>query len=559
MLESLYIQNFALIESLNIQFHEGYNVLTGETGAGKSIVIDAVSMLLGGRAQTEFIRSGEEKAYIEGVFFFSEGHPVYAVLHELEIDLDDTTIILSREIARNGRNISRINGRTYTLGKYKQVGLAIVDIHGQHDHQSLLQADRHIILLDQFGGADNLNMVKTVKKAYQEFTEAEKGLKLLQEKEKDRLQAIDFLTYQLKEIREANLQLGEDEELEQQAKILGNAGKINSYLDLAYRKLSNGENGQAAYDLLSEAFDALSEISRIDAGLDKLREQLEASLYIVEETARDCRAYMENIEFSPELLEQVEKRRQLIKDLCKKYGPTIDDVLACGKKAEEELEKWSQFEEHTEELETKSKELYAELQQKAKILSEKRKVLKKVLEDKVINELKELAMPHAEFSVELKAIEPSDNGMETAEFLISPNPGEPLLPVAKIASGGELSRIMLALKTIMADMDQIGTLIFDEIDSGIGGKAAQKVAEKLEQISNSQQVICVTHSPLIAALADKHLLLKKVIEKERTKTGIQVLAGEERVDELTRMLGGEKQTSDLRRHAVQILKEKNGK
>ena len=557
MLGRLYIKNFALIEELEISFCEHFNVMTGETGAGKSIVIDAVSVLLGGRAQAEYIRSGTDRAILEGVFYLPPHHQVFDLLKEAGIENDDQVIVLSREITLSGRNACRVNGRALTLGQYRSIGLLIVEIHGQHDHQALLQTDNHINILDQFGGLEQLGLVREVKEKYNAWSSAKKELEELRTKEKERLQRMDFLAYQLKEIKEAKLKPGEMEELAREAKVLANAEKISSQLNVTYRCLFGGERGVSAYELVSKALASIEDIQRIDPDLGKLYAQLEPSLYEIEEAAGQLRKYLDNIDYSPRRLEQVERRLQVIKDIYKKYGPTFDEVAAFFERSQLELEKWEKSAGRAEELEEIVKEAWHTYLDKARRVSGRRKEIGKALEEKVTRELIELAMPHARFSVNIQPGEPSARGLDQVEFLISPNPGEPLLPVTKIASGGELSRIMLSLKILIADLDGIGTLIFDEIDAGIGGKAAQKVAEKLETISRSQQVICVTHSPLTAALADVHLLLAKNVKEGRTITQVKLLTKEDRVEELSRMMGGEKQTAELKLHASQILKKNN--
>jgi len=555
MLERLYIKNFALIAELEISFCEHFNVMTGETGAGKSIVIDAVSVLLGGRAQTEYVRSGMDKAVLEGVFYLPKQHKVFDLLKEAGIESDDQVIVMSREIAVNGRNACRVNGRTITLGQYRSIGLVIVDIHGQHDHQSLLQSENHINILDQFGGKEQLNTVRELKEKHTKWFLAKKELEELQARGKERLQRIDFLTYQIAEIREAQLKSGEMEELSREAQVLANAERISSQLNEAYRCLYGPERGVSAYELVSKALAGIFDVQKIDPSLEKLYTQLEPSLYEIEETAAELRNYLDKIEYTPERLEQVERRRQAIKDVFKKYGPTFEETMEFFERAQLELEKWENSTDRARELESIVEEAWLAYHDKARYVSDRRKELGKILEERITGELIELAMPDVRFSVTIQASEPSVRGVDQVAFLISPNPGEPLLPVSKIASGGELSRIMLALKILTADYDGIGTLIFDEIDAGIGGKAVQRVAEKLETISKSQQVICVTHSPLIAALADLHLYLEKNVMEGRTKTLVRSLTHEERVEELSRMLGGEKQTTELKQHALKILKK----
>ena len=555
MLNHLLVKNFALVEDLAVDFSDNFNVMTGETGAGKSIIIDALALLLGGRAQSEFIRTGTEKAIIEGVFYLPPDHYIWEFLHQLEIDRDDSMLVLSREISLNGRNVCRINGRIFTLGQYQQVGLAIVDIHGQHDHQLLLQGDKHLYLLDKFGGQEHQILKQEVKEKYERYLHINRELQELRASEKGRLQKIDYLSFQRDEIKQAQIQPGEFEELSQEVKLLAHAGKINENLHCAYEQLFGGESGISAYDLLSKALSNLQELNDFAPPLQEMFTQLEPALYLIEEIASQIRDFKEELDYSPARLEECENRLYCLKNLCKKYGPTIEDVLLHGQKVEAELEKWLSSSERLGELENKVKQVYEEYRQAAITLSAKRKIIADIIEKKVIAELVELAMPNVQFEIKFFPCEPSQHGLEQIEFYISPNPGEPLLPVAKIASGGELSRIILALKIIMSEIDEIGTLVFDEIDAGIGGKTAQKVAEKLERISKCQQVICVTHSPLIAAIADRHLLLEKVIEKGRTRTIIHQLNEAERIEELARMLGGDNPSEELKKYAGKILKK----
>lgn len=555
MLNHLFVKNFALIEDLSIDFSDNFNVLTGETGVGKSIIIDALALLLGRRAQTEFIRSGTEKAVLEGTFFIPESHYVWGFLRDLEIANEDSMLVLSREISLTGRNICRLNGRSFTLGQYQQVGLAIVDIHGQHDHQTLLQGDKHLNLLDKYGGLEHQQLRQEVKDKYERYVDIKREFAQLKASEKERLQKIDYLQFQLEEIKQAQIKQGEFEQLSKEVKLLTHAEKINKNLHSAYEQLFGGDRGVSSYDLLSKALSNLEELKDFDASFGDMITQLEPAQYLLEEMAAQIRRYYEELDYSPSRLAESENRLHFLKNLCKKYGPSIDEILLHAQKVETELNQWFSSSERVEELEVVVSQSLQEYKAVANILSEKRKQLAEIIEKKVITELVDLAMPNVKFKINFLSSEPSAQGLEQVEFLISPNPGEPLLSVAKIASGGELSRIMLALKIIMSETDEIGTLVFDEIDAGIGGKTVQKVAEKLEKISNSQQVICVTHSPIIAAIADRQYLLEKEIEKGRTRTIIQQLNEEERIEEISRMLGGENTSTELKKHVKKLLKE----
>lgn len=553
MLKRLLIKNFALIDELTVEFTGSLNVLTGETGAGKSIVIDAVALLLGGRAQSDYIRHGSEKSYIEGSFYLNEKHQVFEYLKEIGVDHEEGLIILTREISTEGKNIARINGRTLTLGQYRKAGLQIVDIHGQHDHQALLQVDHHLDILDKLGELEHSVLVQKFSNEYYEWQNIKKKLNAFSGKEEERLRNIDFFKYQLQEINRAKLQPGEEEELKKEASIHANAEKIANSLQNAYQNLYGGEASSPASEALGQAVSSLEDALKYDDDIAVFIEKIQPTQYIIEEVSTEIRNYVENIEFSPQRLEQIEKRLQLISDLKKKYGNSIQEIIQYAIKAEAELEILETSFEQTAELKRTEEIIYEKLTTKAQKLSKKRLELSIELERKVKEQLKELSMPDVDFKVKFTETSLSQSGSDSVEFLISPNKGEILMPVAKISSGGELSRIMLSIKTILADKDGIGTLIFDEIDSGVGGKSAQKLAEKLKRISCSQQVICVTHSAIIASVGDEHILVYKTETEGRTITKLKYLSDEERIEELTRMIGGENSTEELKKHASQMI------
>ncbi len=555
MLKQLFVKNFALVEDLKMDFSANFNVLTGETGAGKSIVIDALSLLLGGRARQEFIRTGTKKAVLEAVFVLPEKHPLWVYLAEIGIEEEAPLLVLNRELSLSGPNLCRINGRVFTLKQYQKVGLAIVDLHGQHEHQSLLCAERHLELLDKFGNETFQELKEKVREKYEQYWLLKTELEELQAREQEYLQKRSFLEFQLKEIKQANPQLDELEELAQEVKLLSNAEKINEHLQMAYQQLFSGENSAAAYDLLSKAFDNLRDLRSYDLLLENLAAQLEPIIFLIEEIAAEIRNFLEGVAFSPERLTIAEERLFLLKDLCKKYGPTMNDVLNFAVRIEKELTETDQSIEKIKKLKPLVDQAQNEYLQLAQTLTNERKKIAKKLEAVITEELIELAMPDVRFAVSFSPGKLSRQGLDQVEFLISPNPGEPLLPVAKIASGGELSRIMLALKTIMASKDDIITLVFDEIDAGIGGQAVQKVADRLARISQNQQVICVTHSPLLAAIADQHFLLKKEVKEGRTRTVILKLDAKARKEELARMFGGKDTSQELKKYVNLILKK----
>lgn len=553
MLREIYIENFALIEKLNISLSAGLNVLTGETGAGKSIIIDAVGLLLGDRASSEFIREGEERAVVQGFFSYTGLPGVKKFLDQQGITPEeDDTVILVREITRSGKNLCRINGRVVTLNTFEQLGHQLVDIHGQHDHQSLLSPSTQLLLLDNFGGPQLEELRREIGDMYNQLKDIENQLQALRGDSRERARQIDLLQYQLDEISQAQLVHDEEEKLQQERTVLNGAEKLAAGAQHIYGLTFAGEGQQlSAYDLISSALAELEQLLRIDGNLQEIYTSLETAVYALEDAARAINDYASNIEFDPDRLAEIEQRLDTIQKLKLKYGATIPDILAYQQEIAATLAQLEGSREKVEQLELKRKELAARYTEAADRLTANRKAVASRLEQEVTRALSHLGMKNCRFALEFrKSLQPGPAGTDQVEFQFSANPGEPLRNLSRIASGGEMARVMLALKSILAEVDAVPTLIFDEIDSGIGGMTITHVARKLAQISRHRQVICVTHSAPIASFAETHLSISKEVKDKRTFTKILTLSGEERIGELTRMLGGSQAALE---HARQLI------
>jgi DNA repair protein RecN (Recombination protein N) len=572
MLRELTITNFAIIDELHLRFTPGFNVLTGETGAGKSIIIDAVSLLLGGRADTTFIRTGADVAQVEGIFRL-DGRPqaqINPILERegLEGDLPDT-LILGREIRATGRNYCRVNGRTVNLSLLEEISQPLVDIHGQSEHLSLLRVRAHQRFLDQFAGLDEQR--ETLAQEVRKLQATRKELASLLRDEQELARRVDQLTYQVEEIDAARLQPGEEEELIIERTRLANAEQLSQLVGETYAALyDSGEEQLSAADLLGQITRALAQLRKIDSSLAE-QEQLAESLAIqVDELARTLHDYQESVEFSPARLVRVEERLGLIYSLKRKYGSSIEEVLAFGERARAELESITHSEERIEVLREEEEQLRRTIGRMAAGLSQARAAAGERLAAEVEAQLADLSMEGARFAVDLSWIDDPDGvyvgeqtlacderGIDRIEFLIAPNVGEGLKPLVKVASGGETSRLMLALKTVLSAADETSTLIFDEIDQGIGGRVGGVVGRKLWGLTQADglqhQVLCVTHLPQIAGYADTHFRVEKGVSQQRTTTGVLTLDGDSRVEELALMLGAP--SEGTRRSAQEILEE----
>jgi DNA repair protein RecN (Recombination protein N) len=568
LLVELNIKNFAIIDELNLRFSPGFNVLTGETGAGKSIIIDAVSTLLGGRAESEYIRAGTAESQVEGIFHLDEAMQA-AILPLLKEDglegEDEKTLILAREIRRSGRNICRVNGRAITLGTLERIAQRLVDIHGQSEHLSLLRVREHVNLLDRY--ADLWPLRSQVADKVSALRQVQRELKELLRDERELARRADLLEYQVQEIAAARLEVGEEEDLEAERNRLANAERLTEWTDEAYRALGEGEEGQpSAIDLLGLVVRNLTSLEKIDPSLAERRRVAEEVSYQLEDLTQSLRAYRDQIEYDPVRLRQVEERLDLIHSLKRKYGDSIEEILAFGQQAQRELEAITHSEERVEELQAEEDRFLHEIGDWAAQLSAQRQEAGGRLSAAIEAELGDLNMERARFGVSIEQSEDAEGvwvgdkryafdstGIDRVEFLIAPNVGEPLKPMVKIASGGETSRLMLALKTVLSAADETPTLIFDEIDQGIGGRVGGVVGYKLWGLSPKHQVLCVTHLPQLAGYGDIHYKVDKKVVGERTVAFVQELEMDGRLEELAQMLGTA--TEVTRQSAQEILKE----
>jgi len=560
MLLELNIENFVLIENVNINFTEGFNVLSGETGAGKSIIIDAIGLALGGKSSKNFVRTGKDKAVIQIVFEF-ENNDLKSLLCEYGIDCEDNIIILNREIFGTGKSISRINGRIVQLAFAKKVAKLLIDIHGQHEHQSLLYTENHLHMLDMFGSEALFNILGEVKAKYNELKEIERKLKSINQNDKERERRIDLIKFQVDEIDACALKSDEDAKLSKQFDLLKNSEKIFTIIHESQDRISAGlSDEQSILGILSNVLTEFQKISNFDEEILSFNNELQDIFYRLQDIANDMRRYSENITYDSELLSEIEKRLDIINDLKRKYGNTIEEILEYRNGLFVELEELEDSANRIKILSEKfeiCKKEYIELSHK---LSLQRKKIAKNFERKMLKELQDLNFENPQFKVNITpGLDKDSNlvltkyGTDKVEFLISTNPGEPLKSLTKVASGGEISRIMLAMKVILAKIDNIATLIFDEIDTGISGEAANVVGEKIALISKTHQTICITHLPQIAVMADNHLVIEKVVSKNKTKTLIRKLNIEERINEISRLIGGNKITDLTLKHARELL------
>lgn len=565
MIVELSIKNLAVIKHVTIPFQRGLNILTGETGAGKSILIDALGFLLGGRGSSDYVRYGEKKAEIEALFEIESTHPVVALLPQLGIDPpEDGMLILKREITAQGKSICRINGQLVTLSTLKEVGPWLVNIHGQHEHQSLMDSERHLNWLDAFAGEELKQCKEEYSSVYRDYKTARSEYIKFAKNEQHMAQRQDMLSFQLQEITDADLQPLEDEELTKEKTRLANGEKLFKGIDDAYMALT-GE--QASLDWVGLALSHLETVSSYDDQLAQAQGQLESVFFQLEEVARSLRTYREGLEFDPYRLNEIEDRLSEIQRLKRKYGRSVEEILEHAASIEDELDTIVNREQRMEGLKQRVRDLAQDLAIEAVELSSQRILTAQRLSGKIEEQLKDLHMEKAKFSIQVRQLEDPqgieingtkvkarESGIDDVEFMISPNPGEPLRPVAKIASGGELSRIMLGMKAILANLEPIGTLIFDEVDTGVSGRAAQAIAEKLVTVSQNKQVLCITHLPQMACMADAHFFITKQATETETQTHVHYLDKEERVNELARLLGGVEVTNTTRNHAKEMLK-----
>lgn len=566
MLLELEVKDFALIDELNIQFHKGLNVLTGETGAGKSIIIDAVNMAIGERADREYVRHGAKKAVIQAIFGIENVKDLDVVLDQYQIDSDDEKIlIVTREIYSNGRSISRVNGVIVNQTILKSITEKLIDIHGQHQHQSLFNTDFHIDLLDVYGGKKIQQLLQLYYEEYKKYLFLQKELSSFNYDGMERERKIDLLKFQLEEIDSANLQVGEEEALNQQRALLSNGEKIYTTLATIYEDFYNSNHQSSVLEKIARGVKSLQGISSFDADLKHFFSTLEDIQYRIEDVVTEIRNYKEHIDFQPETLQEIEKRLDIINSLKRKYGISIAEILEYRKTIELELDDYINSEEKILKIRKQLENIKSKLKETATVIYQLRVETAKSFETELVNILGDLNMKKVSFSIEVTQLKDANGeirltskGSDKVEFMISTNRGEPLKPLSKIASGGEVSRIMLALKTILADVDHIPVLIFDEIDTGISGITAQIVGEKLHHISINHQVICITHLPQIAAMADVHFMIDKNSMDNATKTVVNELNKNKRLYELGRLLGGDVTEITLK-HAEEMLNKANKK
>ncbi|MYY63945.1 DNA repair protein RecN [Lactobacillus salivarius] len=552
MLQELSIKDFAIIDEIQISFQPKMTVLTGETGAGKSIIIDALGLLAGGRGSTEFIRKGEKKAVIQGLFTLPREANTYNILEEYGIDSEDGQIILQRDLYRGGRNICRINGMMVNLATLRKVGETLIDIHGQNEHQELMKPENHIDLLDEYD-----KKTSELRNQYQVVYQNYRKLKLSMEKkeadEKAWAQRLDMLNFQAKEIGEAGLKINEEDELVEEKNKLDNFQAIHDALELSYQILS-GEKIDVVGNL-GNAMNELSDVSDLSENLQEINTKISDAFYSLEDVARDISDELDSMEWNGERLNEIEERLELIHQLKRKYGDTIEDILHYHSRIVKELREMENAEQNSEKQERQLSEALEKVKELAIKLSKQRKKSAKKLEKMIHEQLSALYMDKAVFEVKfLNNSKLYSKGIDKVEFYIQTNPGEEMGPLAKIASGGELSRIMLALKTIFSQKMGVTSIIFDEVDTGVSGRVAQAIAEKISQISNNSQVLCITHLPQVAAIADNHYYISKSVNDGRTETSLEELDEKQKIREIARMLSGSEITELTLKHAEELIK-----
>ncbi len=555
MLQELTIDNLAIINHLNLTFDDQMTVLTGETGAGKSIIIDAVGLLAGSRGSTDFIRQGAGKLTLQGQFTVPKNEDYLALLDEYGIDHEDGVLIISREIHQNGRNIIRVNGTLINTTTLRKLGAGLVDIQGQNEHQLLLQPEHHLGMLDQFAGAPIQPILKKYQATFHEYQQLSSAIEKKKENEQQWAQRLDMLRYQVDEIEGANLRPDEEEQLETERDRLEHFQQINNALNMVVASL-NGEEGAPVLDQVAEMKTSVEDISDFDPAFKDLAKGLGDAYYSLQDAAESASRVLDSLEFDPARLDQIENRLTLIGDLEHKYGDRLPDVLAYYDQIKTELEEMEQVANDDSDQEERLAETVTELKQLGKQLTELRKQAAQKLENQVHQQLRELYMERAVFAVHF--VESAGDrfradGLDEVEFYMQTNPGERMGVLAKIASGGELSRVMLALKTIFAKNEGITSIIFDEVDTGVSGRVAQAIADKIKVIAQSSQVLCISHLPQVAAVAQHHFLIQKQVKNNRTTTSVTPLDESKRINEIARMLAGEKITKLTREHAKELL------
>lgn len=554
MLQELTIDNLAIIKHLTLDFANQMTVLTGETGAGKSIIIDAVGLLAGGRGSQEYIRRGEDKLSLQGQFAIPDDPAFNDLLDSMGIDHADNMLIISRDIHRNGRNIIRVNGELINTTMLRKIGAHLVDIQGQNEHQQLMQPETHLGMLDQFANAEVAPLLADYQQHYHDYVKLKAAVNKKQANEQQWAQRLDMLRYQVKEISEANLKPNEEDELTSERDRLEHFQQINNALQQAVATFNEGDN--PVLDQIATVMDAINGIADFDDAYDQLSKSLNDAYYALQDVANEAGQQLDLLEFDDGRLAEIDQRLTTIGDLEHKYGDQVKDVLNYYAKIKKELDEMESTADSNSNLEERLNAAEKELRRIGKQLSQVRQKAAHELAKRVHQQLQELYMSKADFEVHFAnhgADQFTPTGIDEVEFYIRTNPGETMGPLAKIASGGELSRVMLALKTIFAQNEGVTSIIFDEVDTGVSGRVAQAIADKIKLIAAHSQVLCITHLPQVAAVAQHHFLIKKGVHDNRTTTRVTALSADQRVDELARMLSGEKVTQLTREHAQELL------
>ena len=557
MLLELTIKNIALIESLRVEFAQGFNVLTGETGAGKSIVVDSINLALGGRADREMIRTGSDRGMVQALFDISQNARALDMLRGLDIDAGDGVIAVRRELSREGRNICRVQDVVVPLGTLKQLTTTLMDVHGQHEHQALMNPARHMDFLDAYGGKAVSAKRGEVAKLHSERSSIAARLKKLMNDVSERERLIDMLSFQVQEIGAARLKPGEEQKLERKLTLLENAEKIRQGVEGAYALVYQGDGrAPSAQEALLRSAESMDRIASLNEKYGALATRLRELYYGAQDVGYELQALMDEMDFEPEQLDRIAARLDAIRRLERKYGATVEEVIAFGANAEGRLSELKSGDESIAILKRQYKEADARLRAACDELTGLRRACAAKLAEEICRQLKDLGMGRTRFEVRVdQEPKPMSSGMDRVEFMISPNPGEPLRPLASIASGGEISRVMLALKAISVDAEGVDAMIFDEIDTGVSGRMAQVVGEKMCLIARTRQVLSVTHLPQIAALGDAHFLVEKIAGEDRTDTRVRLLDEGGRVLELSRLVGGAGDSESSLSHARHMLKD----
>lgn len=554
MLQTLSIKQFAIIDELEVHFGDGLTVLSGETGAGKSIIIDAIGQLIGMRASSNYVRHGEKKAIIEGIFDIDESKEAISILEALDIDIDEDFLLVKREIFSTGKSMCRVNNQIVTLQDLRKIMQELLDIHGQHETQTLLKQKYHLQLLDNYAEDKYKKLLNSYVATFDQYKAKKKELEDLESADQALLQRLDLLKFQHEELQEANLVEGEVKQLETDIKRIQNSENLNLALNNAHLTLTDEH---AITDRLYELSNQLQSISHIlPEKYDSLKEEVDQFYYTLEDAKHQLYDELTNTEFDEQYLNELESRMNVLNDLKRKYGKDISELITYQSKLANEIDKIENYEESTSQLRQEIDTLYDKVIKLGEQLSKERRSVAQTLRNHIVEEIQNLQMKDANLEISFKPLDvPNREGIEFVEFLISPNKGEPLKSLNKIASGGELSRIMLALKTIFVKTRGQTAILFDEVDSGVSGKAAQKMAEKMKDLATYIQVICISHLPQVATMSDHHLFISKDTTDDRTTTHVQQLSGDERVTEIARMISGASVTELTRQNAKEMIEQ----